>query len=82
MKLIETAPNNREILVYNPMEGWWRTHKTKSGKHGFQFPLYRSPLGDENIGTWWPVPTYWKEIYDDAPPADEPVQSEREHSDD
>lgn len=73
---IETAPKDREILVYNPMEGWYRTRYEVDGADDRScWPLYRnlhhSSLPDQRAhgeaSVWYPWPTHWREKWEPKP---------------
>lgn len=73
---IETAPKDREILVYNPFEGWYRTRYEVDGeKDRSCWPLYRnlhhSSLPDQRVhgeaSVWYPWPTHWREKWEPKP---------------
>jgi hypothetical protein len=59
MQPIETAPRDREILVYNEFYGWYRTRRIDSPR-GVLWPLYGC-LGRQG-GVWYPVPSFWMEL--------------------
>ncbi|MBQ1766119.1 MAG: hypothetical protein IIZ92_24930 [Aquincola sp.] len=51
---IDTAPKDREILVFNTMTGWYRSRWTDG-----EWPMRG---WDGKQGTWYPRPTHWKEL--------------------
>jgi hypothetical protein len=56
---IESAPHDREILVYNAMYGWYRTRSYEvDGKR--VWPLY-GLMGAEG-GVWYSVPSHWMDV--------------------
>lgn len=56
---IDTAPTDREILVFNDLYGWYRSRRVEwNGKP--LYPLY-GLLGREG-GVWFPVPSYWTDL--------------------
>jgi hypothetical protein len=60
---IATAPQDREIQVYNVMTGWYKTKFENN-----QWPM--RGWGDMD-GTWYPVPTHWAEPL--PPPSNPPL---------
>jgi hypothetical protein len=63
---IATAPQDREIQVYNVMTGWYKT--TFQNEQGRNWPM--RGWGDWD-GTWYPVPTHWAEL--PPPPSNPPL---------
>jgi len=63
---IETAPQDREIQVYNVMTGWYKT--TFQNEQGRNWPMRG---WDDWNGTWYPVPTHWAEPL--PPPSNSPL---------
>jgi hypothetical protein len=56
---IDSAPTDREILVFNDLYGWYRSRRVPY-KDGFVYPLYG--LSGRQGGVWYPVPSYWAEL--------------------
>jgi hypothetical protein len=66
-KPIESAPTDRDIMVYNGMYGWYRT-RGYSIDGDQVWPLYG--LFGADGGVWYPVPSHWMEL----PPTPEGCQ--------
>ena len=70
---IETAPKDRTILVYNPIEGWYESqcHQIEGKRDEWPHCTFNFPgKGDLRIDPTlkpepvinWPGPTYWCEL--------------------
>ena len=55
---IETAPKDRDILVFNPVAGVYRTQAVANNKTY----LWPFRFWDGKEGDWFPEPTQWCEL--------------------
>jgi hypothetical protein len=52
---IETAPHDRDALVFNDLYGWYRSRATVINLRVY-WPLHMEG------GVWYPVPSHWMEL--------------------
>ena len=60
---IDTAPDDRVVLVWNAYHGWYESKHTLIEGRSY-FPCY-SPnfmFKPPSTGVWYPVPSYWMDM--------------------